>query len=193
MVDRDAARPALPHPPETLTGDRVVLRRAVPADARALFDACDDPEVMRFLDWPRPQHVSDTLAHLENAIAAWNDRIEFQWVVIERATGDLAGTISARPRGHAVDFGYFLGREYWGRGLAADAARLLVAWLREQPAVLRIWATADAENDRSRRVLERVGLRLEGVMRMAGVRPNIGPVPRDTALYAWCRGDPLVG
>ena len=57
-------------------------------------------------------------------------------------------------------------------------------WLRRQPTVLRIWATTDADNTRSAAVLGKVGLQLEGVMRKATLRPNIGGGPRDTLLYA---------
>jgi RimJ/RimL family protein N-acetyltransferase len=149
-----------------------------------------DPEVMRFMDWPMPIDASSTEAHLEGAYAAWDSGAEYQWVVLERHTGELVGTISFRPRGHAVDFGYFFARNYWGKGLAFDAASAVMSWFASRPEIVRIWATVDAENVRSRRLLERLGLQLEGVMRLASIRPNIGSLPRDTAIYAQTRAQP---
>jgi hypothetical protein len=89
-----------------------------------------------------------------------------------------------------------------GRVCLRDRRLLTIsAWLRcnggapvvpsavPQPEILRIWATADAENVRSHKVLERLGLHREGVLPMATYRPNIGGQPRATAVYAWCNRD----
>jgi RimJ/RimL family protein N-acetyltransferase len=171
-------------PPEIITASLVVLRRVRPADAPSLFQVICDPEVMRFMDWPIPTDPSSTEAHLQDAAGDWDMGSEFQWVILERFTGELVGSISCRPNGHAADFGYFFGRSYWGKGLAFDAASTVTDWLDAQPQIFRIWASVDVENTRSRRLLERLGLGLEGVLRMATVRPNIGGPPRDTAIYA---------
>lgn len=174
-------------PPETLAARLVLLRRAGPSDAESLYLAASNAEVMRFMDWPMPADPTDTEAHLRGASAAWDAGSEYQWVILERNGAACLGTISCRPRGHSADFGYFLGREHWGKGFAADAASAVIAWLDAQPQIVRVWASADVENVRSRRLLERLGLQLEGVLRMATVRPNIGRLPRDTAIYARTR------
>ena len=171
-------------PPDTIDGDLVKLRRATPADAQPLYLAARDPEVMRFMDWPMPTDPRDTELHLEKLFEAWENGSEYQWIILERDSGRCAGSISCRPRGHSVDFGYFLARDYWGKGMASEAASAVLSWLATQPEIVRIWATVDVDNVRSRRLLERLGLQLEGVMRMATVRPNIGGPPRDTAVYA---------
>lgn len=171
-------------PPDTIDGDLVKLRRARPADAQALYLAARDPEVMRFMDWPMPSDPRDTELHLEKLFEAWERGSEYQWTILERNSGKCAGSISCRPKGHSVDFGYFLARDYWGKGMASEAASAVLTWLATQPEIVRIWATVDVDNIRSRRLLERHGLQLEGVMRMATVRPNIGGPPRDTAVYA---------
>jgi ribosomal-protein-alanine N-acetyltransferase len=170
-------------PPETIVTSLVALRRAGPADSQAIFRASGDPEVARFMDWSMPRDSGPTEAHLHATAADWEKGLEYRWVIIERCTGESAGTISGRPKDHAADFGYFLARKYWGKGLATEASRAVVSWLMAQPEIVRVWATVDAENTRSRRVLERVGLTLEGVLRMATVRPNLGGAPRDTAIY----------
>lgn len=171
-----------------MEGSRVRLRRARATDGPALFAVAHDRQVMLYMDWPMPRDASETTSHLHRMAESWDRRAEFQWVILD-ASGQLVGTISCRPQDHAADFGYFLARSHWGRGFAAEAATLVLNWLWLQPQIVRVWATADAENARSRRLLERLGLRLEGVLRMATMRPNLGGPPRDTALYARCRGD----
>lgn len=176
--------PVMQAPPETLTARLVVLRRAAPGDAQCLYSAATNAEVMRFMDWPMPTGPGDTEAHLRNAWTSWDGGTEYQWVIFERSSTECVGTISCRPKGHSADFGYFLGRDHWGRGLATDAASAILSWLDMQSEILRVWAAVDVENVRSRRLLERLGLHLEGVLRMATVRPNIDGLPRDTAIYA---------
>jgi RimJ/RimL family protein N-acetyltransferase len=77
-----------------------------------------------------------------------------------------------------------LNRKYWGQGFATEAARALVTWLSGLGPIRRVWATCDAENIASVRVLEKVGLSQEAVLRRWAVRPNIGPERRDTLLFA---------
>lgn len=176
-------------PPETIDGALVRLRRATPKDAPALFLAAASPDVMKYMTWPAQARDSETRSHLEGAEQRWIDGTEYQWIIEDRSTNSLVGTISFRPTAHAADFGYFLAKSYWSKGMASEAATLVVNWLKVQPEIFRIWATADAENIRSHTVLERLGLYREGVLRMATYRPNIGGQPRDTALYAWCKDE----
>ncbi len=129
----------------------------------------------------------ETRSHLEAAEQRWEEGTEYQWIIEERQSGALAGTISCRVKQHSADFGYFLGRSHWGRGLALEAGRIVVELLKSQPEIFRIWATADAENSRSQKVLQCLGLKYEGTLHMATYRPNIGGEPRNTVVYAWCR------
>jgi [ribosomal protein S5]-alanine N-acetyltransferase len=178
------------NPPESIVGAQVRLRKSTAADANAVFLAAADPEVMRFMEWPAHKSVADAEAYMSGCAARWAAGAEYHWVIEGRAGGPLLGCIACRVRGHAADFGYFLGKSAWDRGIATEAALLLVAWLQRQPSILRIWATTDSENVRSARVLERLGMQREGVLRMATYRPNIGGLlPRDTAVYALCKSD----
>jgi ribosomal-protein-alanine N-acetyltransferase len=178
---------AVLNPPVLIEGVRLRLRRALPEDAQVLFALIDDGEVMRFMDWPRAASEAETRAHLEGMARRWDSGTEHQYLVLAKPEGRAIGSISFRPHGHAVDFGYLMGRAHWGQGLGSEAATLLVRWLCRQAGIVRVWATCDADNARSAAVLRKAGLTLEGVMRKATLRPNLGDVPRDTALYAWVR------
>ena len=80
-------------PPELIDGALVRLRRATPDDATALFAAAASPEVMKYMDWKAQASDSETRRHLEDVMQRWANGIEFQWIIEERATGNLAGTI----------------------------------------------------------------------------------------------------
>ncbi len=175
--------------PVRIEGARLSLRRVVPDDAATLFALVDDAAVMRFLDWPRPRSAAETRAHLEAVDLRWAQGLEHQFLALRKADGAALGTLAFRPRGHAADFGYVFGRAHWGQGHASEAAQLLAGWLRRQPSLLRVWATCDVDNTASARVLEKAGLLLEGRLKRAALRPNLGGAVRDNLLYAWARED----
>ena len=173
--------------PVLIEGVRLRLRRSTPADAGATFAIASDPEVMRYMEWPAPKQPADTQAYFDGCSARWRQGAEYHWMIELKPAALAIGCIGCRIKGHAADFGYFLGHAHWGQGYATEAAALLLGWLRRQAAVVRIWATTDADNAASAAVLRKAGLQLEGIMRKATLRPNIGGPPRDTALYALVR------
>lgn len=177
------------NPPDSIVGATVRLRRSRPADSQAVFLAASDPEVMRFMEWPAHKSIADTEAYMNGCADRWTSGVEYHWVVEGQEGGPLLGCIACRVRAHAADFGYFFARSAWGRGVATEASSLLVGWLGMQPSILRIWASTDADNIGSAKVLKRVGLQREGILRMSTFRPNIGGLPRDTAIYALCKAN----
>ena len=186
----DAAARAGVTAPALIEGVRLRLRRSTAADAADTFRVADDAEVMRYLEWPPNRDVEATRGYLQGCAQRWDAGSEFHWMIELKPAGEVAGCIACRVRGHAADFGYFMARARWGQGYGSEAAALLVGWLQRQAGVVRIWATTDTDNTRSAAVLRKAGLSLEGVMRKATLRPNIGGPPRDTALYAWVRDTP---
>ena len=88
------------------------------------------------------------------------------WAVTDRSNGTVmgdAGLIHFAQRGPEIELAYRLAKPYWGRGFATEAAR---AWLDHGFGELgldRIIAVAHPENAASQRVLEKVGMRFEGM------------------------------
>ena len=61
--------------------------------------------------------------------------------------------------------GYVLARNYWSRGYPTEAAKVVFEWAAGLEGVYRIWATCDIENAASVRVLEKIGMSREGILR----------------------------
>ncbi len=104
-----------------------------------------------------------------------------------REGGEIVGAAGFAPGDHGVSLGYALGRRWWGKGLATEAARTLVEWALAQPGVFRVWAIADRDNLASARVLEKSGMQREGLLRRWIVHPNISPEPRDAWMFSRVR------
>lgn len=172
----------------TFTTERLTLRPPVHEDAEAIFrNYAQDPEVTRYLVWRPHPGVWETERFLKHCLAAWNSGEELTWVITLRGSDEAVGMIAARPEEFKAEIGYVLSRRYWGQGLMTEAARCVTDWLRSRPEIYRVWATCDIENVASARVLEKIGMQREGVLRRWMLRPNMSPEPRDTVVYAWVR------
>jgi [ribosomal protein S5]-alanine N-acetyltransferase len=140
--------------------------------------------------FPHPYTQADAEAWV--ALASADDPPKH--FVIEDADGAFAGAVGIMPQGgeHAgcAIFGYWLGRCFWGRGLATDAARTLAAYaLSGARGLRRLEATVFAPNSASARVLEKAGFHLEGRRRAVYVQRD-GSVC-DGLLYGRLATDPV--
>jgi ribosomal-protein-alanine N-acetyltransferase len=175
-------------PPETITTTRLVIRRPKLSDASPIHEYGRDPEVTRYMDWPTHTCVADAVAVLKGAGPRWESGEEYSWVITVKPEDRPIGSVACRVRGHAVDLGYVLSRPHWGRGYATEAAQAVLNWAATLEGVYRVWATCDVENAASARVLEKIGMSREGILRRWAVRPNLAPqAPRDAFGYSWVR------
>jgi RimJ/RimL family protein N-acetyltransferase len=172
-------------PPTLLETARLHLRRPVLADAPLIFAAyAQDPEVTRYLVWRPHPKVSVTEGNLARYLEAWDQGSSFSWVITRKPDGGPIGRIELRVPDHRAELLFALARAHWGQGLMTEAAGAVVGWAREQPRLRRIWAVGDVENRAAARVLEKVGMEREGVLRRWLVHPNLGDAPRDCFCYA---------
>lgn len=80
--------------------------------------------------------------------------------------GGVIGTVNldVDPAAGSAMIGYAIGRPWWGRGIAAEAARAVMAWDTGAFGLTRLWASTDVRHLRSRRVLEKLGMRPEAIL-----------------------------
>lgn len=97
----------------------------------------------------------------------------------------LIGIVAAY-RDSSFEYGlfYHLGKEYWGHGYATEAAKAVVDIAFTYPEVMRVSAEAVTMNTASSRVLEKIGMKLEGCLRMKFLRNGIH---RDLYAYSIIR------
>jgi len=143
-----------------------------------------DPDVTRNLTWQPHDTVERTVVFLRRCLAGIDDGSVLPWVLTERDDHRPIGMIELRPSGHRAELGYVLARAWWGRGLMSEAARAVVEWGLALPPVFRVWSVTDVDNHASARVLEKIGMQREGLLRRWLVHPNLSPEPRD----CWCFG-----
>ncbi len=172
-------------PPETLETARLYLRPPRMEDAEAIFEQyAQDAAVTKYLTWRPHRDIEETRAFVRRCQDVWRDASAFPWAIIRKAGGQLLGMIEMRIDGHRVDLGYGLAQGYWGQGYTPEVVAAIMDWAWQQPTVYRVWAVCDIENQASARVLEKVGMRREGVLRRWIMHPNRSGEPRDCYCYA---------
>ncbi len=164
---------------------RLLLRRPVPEDAPVIFQRyAQDPEVTRYLTWRPHADLSQTEAFIDRCLHSWETGQAFPYSIILREQPGPIGMIEARIQGHKAEIGYVLARQYWGQGYMTEAAGAVASWLLDQPAIYRVWALCDVENSGSARVLEKIGMQREGILRRWLVHPSLSDEPRDCYCFA---------
>jgi [ribosomal protein S5]-alanine N-acetyltransferase len=126
--------------------------------------------------------VERTRTFLRRCLAGIADGSVVPWVITGRGDDRPFGMLELRPSAHRAEMGYVLARERWGRGLMPEAASAALDWGLAQPSIFRVWSVTDVDNLASARVLEKIGMQREGLLRRWLVHPNLGPEPRD----CWC-------
>ena len=172
-------------PPETIETERLVLRVPVMEDAAAMLESyARDPEVTRYLAWKPLQSLEEAEKAIRSRVEGWSKGFSFSWTILLKESGAHAGTVSLRTQGPRLNIGFIMARPHWGRGYTTEATRPVLDWALSQPGVYRVSAVCDTENLASARVLEKLGMQLEGTLRRWDVHPNISDVPRDCLCYA---------
>lgn len=179
------------HDPADIRTGRLLLRRPVPGDARAIFEAyASDPEVVRYLSWIRHGSLEDSEEVVARFIE-WRsdpDAEQVFMICLAERPDNAIGTIGVRIGDHDASFGYCLARAHWGQGLMTEALVAVRDLCLASPDIIRFWAHCDAENSASARVMEKAGLSFERLEKGYSVMPNLGPEPRDCLIYALARG-----
>ena len=154
-----------PKVPDTIIGKICRLRPYRDDDACSLATIANDFEVARWLSrrFPHPYDLSDAREWLGIAAAAPRG-----YVFAIEANGELAGGIGIEPleleRSGCALFGYWLGRAYWGRGIATEAARMHSDMILRNGFMRRLEATVFAPNVASGKVLANAGFTFEATI-----------------------------
>ncbi len=149
-----------------LTTDRLTLRPLDPADAEALHRLINDWEVSRTLSAvPFPyardlagEWIAATRRQLDDGSA-----IHLAITGHEGAQETLVGVVGLRVAGRVGRLGYWVGRGFWGHGVATEAAGRFARWALANLDLDRLAANVATDNPASAAVLRRIGFRQTGI------------------------------
>ena len=154
----------------TLETERLLLRPFRNADHAAYAAICGDPEVMKYIGTGVTLSPTEAWRSMAASLGHWELLGYGMFAVEEKATGALAGRVGFLdpPGWPGFELGWLLGREFWGRGYATEAAKTCLGYALGTLKRERVISLIRPGNDRSARVAERIGERLAGEAELLG-------------------------
>lgn len=164
MLNLDWKPPALETP-------RLLLRPVDERDAADVFLFASNPAVTRYTLWTAHETLDDTFAFVRDYARsryAGREPDPLGIVLKDDPTRSVVGSVGCfwvSKRDGVMELGYNLAEPYWGRGIAAEAARRVLDYLFEEYPVVRVQARVIEGNEASARVARKLGMTPEGKLR----------------------------
>lgn len=174
-----------------LQTERLLLREWAPSDVPMIYEMLADQRVEPFHTFPSPvplEAIENTLAETF-ADQAKERRTHYGWSILSKSDGSFVGEIGLEgtaKRFRSAEIFYTIHPDYWGRGIATEAAKAVTKFVFEKLRFHRLEAGVDTLNPGSIKVLEKIGMKKEGRRR------KILPMAegwRDNYLYAMLEED----
>ncbi|MEW4369392.1 GNAT family N-acetyltransferase [Paenibacillus kandeliae] len=146
-----------------LKSQRLILRWVELSDAPDLFEVVSDQETTRFL-FPPHDNVQQTERMIANY---YMEEPQGKYAVVLKETGKVIGTFEFRVHAHnrSGEIGFTLGSRYWGHGYMTEAGKLILELAFRELKLERVYAMHDTTNPASGRLMQRLGMTLEGILR----------------------------
>ncbi|KAF3059632.1 putative ribosomal N-acetyltransferase YdaF [Daldinia childiae] len=176
-------------PAPIVTTDKCIIRAYAPSDAEGAVAAANYPELVQYMrnTFPHP-YTLDSANYWINLCLNSDPMVNFGIFTPE---GIFAGGIGLTPykdiEYRTWEIGYWVGKDFWGKGIATSALKAFSVWAFERfPELIRIEAVVFIENIASQKVLERVGYTKEGIRRQAVCKKE---KIMDQVMYSLLRDD----
>jgi N-acetyltransferase len=171
--------------PVTLKGRWLTLEPIDSRHAPGLFEAMQDEEVCRYLAWPPPKAVDETLTLIREARDDMARGSTVVYAQIWNETGRAIGAtrlLDVRPKDRQVEIGAtFLARDYWRTPANTESKYLFLGYCFETLGCVRVAFKTDGRNIRSQEAIARLGAVREGTLRR---HMKIRGYQRDTVYFS---------
>jgi len=152
----------------TIDTPRLRLRPFTLQDAPRLQQICSDRDVASTtLALPHPYTLADAEGWIPKVAEEFSAGVAITLAITMRDVGLVVGNVTLRlnRENGTGSLGYLIGRRYWNRGYCTEAARALVAYGFSELGLRRVQAEHFATNPASGRVMQKLGMTQEGVLR----------------------------
>ncbi|TFG66455.1 MAG: N-acetyltransferase [Gemmatimonadales bacterium] len=155
---------------------RLALRKLTEEDAGFILRLLNEPSFLKFVGDKGVRNLDDARRYIrEGPIASYAEHGFGLYLVQHRADGSAIGICGLLKRDTLddPDIGFGLIPEWWSQGLATEATQAILDRARSQHGLKRVVAITAANNDSSKRVLEKIGLEFEKMVCLSDDSPEI--------------------
>ena len=153
-----------------LETERLILRHLSIDDAEFILELLNEPSFLRYIGDKGVRTIDDACQYILNGPMESYERHGFGLYLVELKEGGLPIGISGlvkRPALTDADVGFAFLPAYWSKGYAVESASAVMAYGREVLGLTRILAITSPDNEMSARLLGKIGLRFERMVRLS--------------------------
>jgi [ribosomal protein S5]-alanine N-acetyltransferase len=156
-------------PDHLLATERLKFRELMESDWKGVHDYASQEAVCKYQPWG-PNTIEDTKAFVNEVVTDHNKnpRTRYMLALVSKNDGRLIGAAEMNIRDfhhRNGEIGYIIHPDYWGKGMATEAAEKMISIGFNHFNLHRIQATCDPDNIASYKVLEKIGMKKEGILR----------------------------
>lgn len=156
--------------PPIIETERLILRPITMADVPAIFEYASNPNVSKYVPWSVHRTIADSEVFVKDYILKnYENEVPEPWGATIKALGDkivgTAGCMWISKPWKTMELGGISAEPMWGNGYAYEASRAVLDYVYRNYDVNRIYAKCHLENVASARVMEKLGMKREGIMR----------------------------
>jgi ribosomal-protein-alanine N-acetyltransferase len=166
-MPRPAAEKLFENLPVIETG-RLMLRKVQEGDYNDVFEYANDPETAKYTSWEAHKHIQDSKHFVQFMIKRYAENKPAGWAVVLKENQKMIGTcgfISQFIANKRAETGFVIRKDCAGKGYATEALKAALDFGFGTAGYNRIEACCDVENKASSRVLEKCGMKFEGILR----------------------------
>ena len=155
---------------------RLILRRLCADDAEFILELLNQPSFLRYIGDKGVRNTEDAIRYIETGPVASYDRFGFGLYLVELKESDVSiGMCGLLKRETLpdVDIGFAFLPGYWSQGYAFEAAAAVMNYGREALGLRRIVAITSLDNASSIKLLEKIGLRFERLIKLGEDQPEV--------------------
>lgn len=160
----------IPFPINSFETDRLIVRKFTQKDLNDIFDYAKNPNVARYVTWEPHQSLEDSQKFIDYALKTYAlGGIDPMAMVCkddpdQRVIGSI-GLIPVSPKNRTFELAYAISEDYWGKGFAVEASKVLINFAFKTYAIERLQCRCDILNPQSLRVMEKLGMKHEGILK----------------------------
>lgn len=148
--------------------ERLLLRKVSEEDVSHIFDYASNPKVARYASWNNHKTLEESKKVVDYYVNAYKNHSCTIWGVVNKSDNIFIGTagfVNINQASLRGEIGYTLNQDYWGQGYATEIAKKLIKFGFTSMNLHRIEGICHVGNDPSVRVMEKVGMEFEGILR----------------------------
>jgi RimJ/RimL family protein N-acetyltransferase len=182
-------KPILIDFPEEFFTERLLIRKPMPGDGKAVYEAMQASlnELKPWMPWAHNnQTVDDVEGNIRDAHAKFLTREDLRLHIFHKVTGEFIGSSGLHRINWDIpkfEIGYWIDTRLSGKGYITEAGGGITDFAFKELNAKRVEIRCDSQNVRSRAIPEKLGYTLEGILKNDGISCE-GTDLRDTCVYA---------